>query len=134
VTNPSRSARAVLEILNWEEVSRATIDVRSSSEPRCRGLRVRQLADASFAVVGELDMNSAPVLEERLSGVTGPIRLDLRGTTFVDSCGIAALVRVHRRCHAEGHALIAACSASVERLLQLVDLRELLTEPSPLPG
>jgi anti-sigma B factor antagonist len=62
-------------------------------------LRVEKQADGSLALVGELDMASAPqlraALEPLLTAGPMPVTLDLSGLQFCDSTGIGALVWAH---------------------------------------
>jgi anti-sigma B factor antagonist len=83
-----------------------------------------------FTVVGELDLNTAPELErpleETLSGSEGPsILIDLSGCEFIDSTGIAVIVRAWQRVdddaeNGDGGALVLCCSNDqVQRLLKI---------------
>jgi anti-anti-sigma factor len=73
-------------------------------------------------------MATVPRLDE-LADVHGPLLFDLRDVSFIDSCGIAAFVRLYRRCEDDGCSfLIEACSPQVERLLRIVGLYDILTE------
>ena len=84
---------------------------------------------AVLTVAGELDLATAPILERGLTDVTGPVRLDLEAVTFIDSAGIAAVVRLYKRCQGDGCTLrIENCSRQVERVLRIAGLYELLTE------
>jgi anti-sigma B factor antagonist len=59
-------------------------------------------------VLGELDVASAPELRRALEGALdaeGEVELDLRACSFVDSIGIATLVRAARRLSEEGRML-----------------------------
>lgn len=53
---------------------------------------------------GELDMATAPALERRVRAAGRPesLMLDLRGLDFMDSSGIAALLRMEREARAAG--------------------------------
>jgi anti-sigma B factor antagonist len=83
-----------------------------------------------LTVVGELDLNTAPALErpleEALSGGEGPsILIDLSGCEFIDSTGIAVIVRAWQRVDdaaedREGGTLVLCCSNDqVQRLLKI---------------
>jgi anti-anti-sigma factor len=52
-------------------------------------------------VTGELDMSTAPAFAAAFTQFRGDITVDLSGVTFLDSSGIAALIRAHR--HVERH-------------------------------
>jgi anti-anti-sigma factor len=84
-------------------------------------------APGRFTITGELDLATAPRLHE-LDDVHGPLLLDLHGVTFLDSSGIAGLMRLYRRCEHDGCTLrIEAWSDRVERVLRIVGLHEILT-------
>jgi anti-anti-sigma factor len=81
------------------------------------------------AVRGELDMNTAPDLERQLEqAMADPeasILLDLTECEFIDSTGIALIVRswqrIDREAGAEGEGRLVLCSVShqVRRLLEI---------------
>jgi anti-sigma B factor antagonist len=60
-------------------------------------------------VVGEIDARTAPHLEETVSPLLllrGTVLLDLTWTTFMDSCGIRWMLRLHREAAAQGARLV----------------------------
>lgn len=79
----------------------------------------------TFTVRGELDMNTAPDLarglEEALEESGGSIMLDLSACEFIDSTGIALIVRTWQRlCNGDGGRLALCCSNhQVRRLLKI---------------
>lgn len=81
----------------------------------------------TFAVQGELDMNTAPeleeALEEALSGDGASIMLDLSECEFIDSTGIALIVRAWQQLEGNGSGsgrLVLCCfKPQVERLLKI---------------
>lgn len=83
----------------------------------------------AFTVCGELDMNTAPelerLLEETMSEEDGSVMLDLTDCEFIDSTGIALIVRawqrIDRNAGAEGHGrLVLVCANhQVRRLLEI---------------
>lgn len=83
----------------------------------------------SFSVSGELDLNTAPQLEEPLEKATADpaarVLLDLGGCEFIDSTGIALIVRAWQRIDrdagngGEGRLVLCACNAQVGRLLEI---------------
>lgn len=81
----------------------------------------------SFTVRGELDMNTAPELEraldEAVSGSAGSIMLDLCACEFIDSTGIALIVRAWQKLGegGNGSARLALCcdNHQVRRLLKI---------------
>jgi anti-anti-sigma factor len=80
-------------------------------------------------VLGELDMNTAPELEQRLEqlapDVDGLVLLDLTRCEFIDSTGIALIVRTWQRVDREGGGegkgrLVLCCNNhQVRRLLEI---------------
>jgi anti-sigma B factor antagonist len=102
----------------------------TSSSVRRRGnLAVRIDQDErSCAVrpVGELDIASAPALEDSLrqaleSGASS-VALDLTRVTFIDSAGVRVLLWADAHSREEGDRLrIDSGSAGVRRLLELTD-------------
>jgi anti-sigma B factor antagonist len=99
-------------------------------------LRVRseKCGDAVVVhVVGELDLVSAPVLDELLieaeaGSVAAPLVLDLTGVTFMASAGLALLMKHDERCGAAGRALrVVANGSAVLRPIALTGLRTVVT-------
>jgi anti-sigma B factor antagonist len=81
------------------------------------------------AVVGDVDMNTVPELEERVVAVTRPdlpFVLDLTGVTFLDSSGLSALVRCHERGLDGGGFRLVVATRAVSRPLALTALDGLL--------
>ena len=81
-------------------------------------------------VRGELDLNTAPQLEQALEealaepGVS--VLLDLGGCEFIDSTGIALIVRAWQRVEGDdakpavdGRLVLCSCNAQVQRLLDI---------------
>ena len=79
----------------------------------------------AFTVRGELDMNTAPELErlldEALANPPASIMLDLCECEFIDSTGIALIVRAWQRLEGEGDGRLVLCSINhqVRRLLKI---------------
>jgi anti-anti-sigma factor len=84
----------------------------------------------TFAVQGELDLNTAPELDEPLKkaledAADASVLIDLSGCEFIDSTGIALIVRawqrVDREAGGEGSGRLAICCSNdqVERLLKI---------------
>ncbi|WP_186763017.1 STAS domain-containing protein [Lentzea tibetensis] len=76
-------------------------------------------------VAGELDMVTAPQLEEyvraRIGG--GAVVLDLAGVTFFGSAGVIALITLNSECARQRVAFrLSECSAAVRRTLELTGL------------
>jgi anti-anti-sigma factor len=105
----------------------------------------------------EIDLSNAELMRQDLlsvvaEGATGVIA-DMTGTTFCDSAGIAALVRVVQQATAHGSGLrLAASTPAVTRVLTLTGVDKLIevypgvaaamadpggevaAEPAPAPG
>jgi anti-anti-sigma factor len=72
-----------------------------------RAHTVRAGDDTVMRLDGELDMSGTFVLEPKLDelaaeSVEGDVLFDLRGLTFIDSTGLAALVGAHERLQETG--------------------------------
>ncbi|HEX6346468.1 STAS domain-containing protein [Umezawaea sp.] len=81
------------------------------------------------AVAGEVDVVTVPDLEERIDAVVRedlPLVLDLAGVTFLDSTGLSALVRCHRRGLLGGGFRLVVANRAVSRPLELTALDDLL--------
>jgi RND superfamily putative drug exporter len=69
----------------------------------------RQDARSEVALQGELDLETAPQFRERLAEAeerADTIVVDLRGVTFIDSCGVGELVGAQQRSHRKGRRLV----------------------------
>lgn len=83
----------------------------------------------AFTVRGELDMNTAPeleqALEEALAEEGASIMLDLSECEFIDSTGIALIVRTWQRLDRDGggggkgHVVLCGINHQVRRLLKI---------------
>lgn len=100
----------------------------SSYDPATPGnLTIHSELDAQgivLALTGELDLASAPELGRQLRelGCTHPGRLliDLSGLDFMDSTGIALLIRAQGSANSNGHRLtLRPGPAQVQRLFEL---------------
>ena len=80
-----------------------------------------------IAVRGELDLSTAPGLEEPLEQAVSPgdasILIDLSECEFIDSTGIALIVRAWQRLDGNGNRVVL-CSANdqVRRVLEVTGL------------
>jgi anti-anti-sigma factor len=82
-----------------------------------------------FTVRGELDMSTAPELEEKLEGALAEpasrIVLDLCACEFIDSTGIALFLQVRRQLEDKGGRLVLyGCSDQVLRIFTVAGLTE----------
>ena len=76
-------------------------------------------------LVGELDLATAPELNKALLDPSLPetqLRLDLSELTFVDSCGIHAILTLARSQDGRGPLVLLDPSAHVSRLIELLGL------------
>lgn len=92
---------------------------------------------ARLALRGELDLATAPKLEEHLLRVErdgmGAVLLDLRDLTFVDSAGLRTFLSAHRRAEDNGHrmAMIGA-NDQLRKLLQVTATEHVVDEQEGL--
>jgi anti-anti-sigma factor len=86
-------------------------------------------------VHGELDLLTAPVLEDALVSVesrTEPIVVDLSDLSFMDVSGLRALALAGRRAREKGcRFAVTKCSPMVRRLLELTGMASLLDAGVP---
>jgi anti-sigma B factor antagonist len=86
----------------------------------------------TFALDGELDLASAPALQETIEraceeDATSAITLDLSKLGFIDSTGLAAIVYVSRVCEQRGCELaMIRGPEAVQRVFDLTGLAETL--------
>lgn len=89
--------------------------------------RVDEGAQVRLELAGELDLSNAPTLEATLDGAIGSgkkVVVDLGRLEFLDSTGLALIVRMLGRSDAERFSFVPSRSASVRRLLSLTGLDE----------
>ena len=84
----------------------------------------RQGDETTVRLSGELDMASAPTLEQVLDGLTGPVRFDCTDLAFVDSSGLAIFSRVDRN----GGATLFGLRPNVRRVLEVAGLGNLIAD------
>lgn len=82
-----------------------------------------------LALVGELDMASAPLLQSAVEEADLDSRelvvLDLSGLEFIDSTGLRVILAVRKTCAEQGQELaITRGSQQVERLLSVTGVAE----------
>jgi anti-sigma B factor antagonist len=81
-----------------------------------------------LALIGELDLASAPQLEHELAKAQAPgtrIIIDLSGLEFIDSSGLHMLLSANRRFEQNGHELVLRRGPrAVQRLFELTHTQE----------
>jgi anti-sigma B factor antagonist len=100
-----------------------------------RGLRVALVADARGVAVllaGELDLETAPELEQQLAALEESQRtrvvIDLGGVTFMDSAGLKAILAASEFAQSHGHTLVLRRGPrQVQRLIELTGVGDRLT-------
>jgi anti-sigma B factor antagonist len=76
-------------------------------------------------LTGELDLATAPELEEAISARVGagePVVLDLRRLEFMDSSGVRALVAGHNAAKEAGGSLVIVRAASGTEVDRVIDV------------
>ncbi len=97
-------------------------------------------ATAQVAVVGEVDLATAPVLRERLLRVLRDQRpdlldVDLAGVTFLDCTGLGALVAVRNAAIQAGRQMrVSHPQPIVRRVLEVTGLLGVFTTPTTVPA
>jgi anti-anti-sigma factor len=88
-----------------------------------------------LAIAGEVDLSNAELVETALRNVldedgAGQVIVDMREVTFIDSTGIACLVRFLREDGNAGRLRFRRSTAlGVSRVLQLTGIEDRLTPP-----
>ena len=82
------------------------------------------------SVMGEVDLATAPALEQTLLGVaengTGEVIVDLTGCTFLDSRGLGALLATRGRLeHSNRRLALVVSNRNVMRIFQITEFDEL---------
>ena len=81
-----------------------------------------------IAVEGELDMNTATDLERELEGpldtAQSPLLIDLSRCEFIDSTGIALIVRAWQAHNGDGRFALCGIGHQVKRVLDITGLEE----------
>jgi anti-anti-sigma factor len=87
------------------------------------GFRVVQYGPNTYFLGGELDLATAPMLEEAIAPSVangGGIVLDLASVTFLDSMAINAILRISRTLDGEGCLFLHSPQRNVLRVLELL--------------
>ena len=91
------------------------------------GLEIRQESATRYALIGELDMASAPDVDRTFSSraPNTALELDLTDLTFIDSAGLHALVRLSSMMNGTGPLVLVNVSRQARRLFEVVGLDSL---------
>jgi anti-anti-sigma factor len=107
-----------IRVQSCSPFSKCGVQVSADGESQPLSIRVD---GAVIAVSGELDVASAPTLDDTLSRTDGrAVELDLSGVSFIDPAGLGALLAAKRDISARGGRLVIVnASWQVRRLAQL---------------
>lgn len=91
---------------------------------------------ARVIVVGEVDLQTAPVLRQSLTEAaslgTGGVAVDLGGVAFLDSTGLNALLGARSAVQRDGRGFsVVAASSRVQRVFEVTGVAELFADGSP---
>ncbi len=100
-----------------------------------RRLEIECLVDSrgvELKLTGELDLETTPELDQQLDeidgGLQGRLLVDLSGVEFMDSTGLAAILRAQRSAASTGHPLsLRRATGQVQRLFDLTGMTDRLT-------
>lgn len=118
---------------NGDSTGACRCTIRALSHSKSRNVigptfEIETVANGSrpeVVVHGEIDITSAPALDEALSGMHGDsVVVDLSQVTFIDSTGLRVLVMARTRLEADGSRLVlrAADDSPVVRTMRLAGL------------
>src|SRR6187549_844462 len=96
-------------------------------------LDVSHDGDHTLVVVGEIDMLSAPTLEPALRPLVdsgGTVTLDMRGVSFMDSTGLAAIIAATKALRGRGRLVLRDPQPIVVRVLEVT---RLMPAPPDMP-
>jgi anti-sigma B factor antagonist len=93
--------------------------------------RIRADGYELLAVEGEIDIATSPrliaALNEAVTDTTGAVLVDLSAVEFMDSTGLALLIRVQRRMSRRDRGFAVVCpDGPVRRIFELTDMVETL--------
>lgn len=86
-----------------------------------------EIANCYVRVAGEVDMHTAPTIEDAVMKLVDPVQLDLGDVTFMDSTGLKVLLKLRRL---RPEIRVVAVSPTVEHLLDLTRTRFLICQPA----
>jgi anti-sigma B factor antagonist len=105
------------------------------------GLTIEPLAGGAVRVAlrGELDLEHAYTFDEEMKRVEAArpscLVLDLRGLSFLDSCGLARLLAARQRARREQRRLLLVRGTpAVQRLFMITALSEQFEQVSEVPA
>jgi len=80
--------------------------------------------NGGLKLAGELDVATAPRFSEVLAATSaqGDVVLDLSELTFLDSCGVRALLEAARARNGDGPIVVLDPSAAVSRVFEIIGL------------
>jgi anti-sigma B factor antagonist len=116
--------------------------IRRFHPPSLRVNRASTSRGVLLALMGELDLASAPVLEARLRAADveehSDVALDLAQLSFVDATGLKVILNAHRRAAWRGgRVTLLNPSSDIRRLLSLTALDltiDVMTDPALQPA
>jgi anti-sigma B factor antagonist len=84
--------------------------------------------ESGFAVDGEIDAHSAPMIAAAIAASSAePLLIDLSGVEFVDSSGLRVLIEAHQTRQAAGQTMtLVEPSHVVSRLFEIAGVGEYL--------
>jgi anti-sigma B factor antagonist len=93
--------------------------------------RIQADGYALLAVQGEIDIATSPrliaALNDAVTDTTGAVLVDLSAVEFMDSTGLALLIRAQRRMSRRGRGFAVVCpEGPVKRIFELTDMVETL--------
>ncbi len=96
---------------------------------RTENLIVRELGDGELRLIGEIDMDTSPVLRRRLESDPLVTVLDLREGTFIDSTGLNVLINANR--NRIDRLVLRSPGGAVARVLELSGMETLFRIENP---
>jgi anti-sigma B factor antagonist len=114
----------------------AEVDMTTGDERDAEGFSVstsREGARGVIALVGELDLHTAGELTTAVSGLLEQkvtrVEVDAGGLSFADSAGLRAVLMARAAAEEAGATFrVTVASSSVERLIEITGLSDLLTD------
>jgi anti-sigma B factor antagonist len=107
----------VIECWREEWLTVTSTENPGSVGRRAEHLIVHELGDGELRLIGEIDMDTSPILRRHLEADPLITVIDLREVTFVDSTGLNVLINANR-VRADGLVLRSPAGA-VARVLEL---------------